>query len=170
MQIPNIHPVFVHFPIGMLTLYGLMEVARFEILKKQPYWFYVKSAFLILGAASAHITVITGLLAEEFMKGNPTLEVHERFALLSTGLFDVLALAYLIAFINRQWPGRVWQQKPFWQKVTKGASIITHTKVGVVLAIVGLVLITITGALGGSMVYGPNNDPMVKFVYKLFVQ
>ena len=37
----------------------------------------------------------------------------------------------------------------------------------ILLALVGLVCITITGGLGGTMVYGPNADPFFGVIYKL---
>jgi len=35
-------------------------------------------------------------------------------------------------------------------------------------ALIGAVCLTITGALGGAMVYGPTSDPFVSFIYTLF--
>ena len=36
------------------------------------------------------------------------------------------------------------------------------------IALVGIVVITITGALGGAIVYGPEVDPIVSVIYHLF--
>jgi len=36
------------------------------------------------------------------------------------------------------------------------------------LALLGLVLIIITGGLGAAIVYGPNVDPFVNFIYSIF--
>ncbi len=40
----------------------------------------------------------------------------------------------------------------------------------IVLAIAGLVLMTVVGALGASLVYGPEIDPAVSFIYHLLIQ
>jgi hypothetical protein len=42
--------------------------------------------------------------------------------------------------------------------------------VSILLAIVGLILITVTGALGGILVYGPDVDPVAKLLYSLIVK
>ena len=38
------------------------------------------------------------------------------------------------------------------------------------LALLGLIAITITGGLGGAIVYGKDVDPIVSFIYKLTVK
>jgi hypothetical protein len=38
----------------------------------------------------------------------------------------------------------------------------------ILLAILGLVTLLITGALGGAIVYGVAGDPFTAFVYKIF--
>lgn len=58
----DIHPVTVHFPIALLTVYGLMELVWSKRLKKEQAWFYVKASFLILGVISAYAALSTGRL------------------------------------------------------------------------------------------------------------
>lgn len=82
----NIHPLFVHFPIGILVLYTAFEFARLKFITKQQFYIPLKSILAILGTAAA----------------------------------------------------------------------------------LGLVAITITGGLGASIVYGPDVDPVVHFIYSLF--
>ncbi|MEK7110290.1 MAG: hypothetical protein AAB759_00205 [Patescibacteria group bacterium] len=38
----NIHPAFVHFPIALLTIYAVLELARFRFFTARPYWFHLK--------------------------------------------------------------------------------------------------------------------------------
>jgi hypothetical protein len=63
--------------------------------------------------------------------------------------------------------------QPFLKKFLKildGITGIIHRPpVLVGLSILGLAAITVTGALGASIVYGPNIDPFVHYIYRLFV-
>ena len=43
----NIHPIFVHFPIALLTLYSLAELIRWRRITELAYWFYVKAFAMI---------------------------------------------------------------------------------------------------------------------------
>ena len=45
--------------------------------------------------------------------------------------------------------------------------LIDKKALGVIVGLIGLMLITITGALGGSIVYGTDTDPAVRFIYKI---
>ena len=44
-----------------------------------------------------------------------------------------------------------------------------HRLVIVFLAFGGLLAISIIGSLGGALAYGPDNDLMTAFIYRLFV-
>jgi len=46
---------------------------------------------------------------------------------------------------------------------------ILFPPVAIVLALAGLVAITVTGGLGGAIVYGPDADPFFKLVYHFIV-
>jgi hypothetical protein len=50
------------------------------------------------------------------------------------------------------------------------ANKLLEFKIIILLALLGLVLITITGGLGGAMVYGPNADPFFKPVFELLIR
>lgn len=41
----NIHPVIVHTPIGLLTLYSIIELLRFKKLQERPYLFFYQGCF-----------------------------------------------------------------------------------------------------------------------------
>ena len=48
----NIHPLLVHFPIALLTIYSLLELVPFKQIYRQSYWFYTKAIILIIGSIS----------------------------------------------------------------------------------------------------------------------
>lgn len=169
----NIHPVFVHFPIALMTFYAICELLRFKKLTNTTYWFYVKAVLVIAGTLSAFLALNTGELAEHLADRGlrPLIETHSAFASASTWIFGIISLLYLISWISRSELnqkilnskiGSIWNKKVYW------ANKIINSWFIILLAFVGLCMITITGALGGAIVYGPNVDPIVSFIYHLF--
>lgn len=172
----NIHPIFVHFPVAFLTLYAVLEILRFKVLLKQSFWFYLKAVLVIVGVLGAAAALATGDLASEILlkqhrELHDLVEMHETFAGLTFVTFLVLASGYAILWVkqyNFAWLsrenfiGKAWKVKMYF------GHLIAETPLVWILALVGLVSITITGALGGSIVYGHLGDPFTSFVYNLF--
>ncbi|MEJ0021885.1 MAG: DUF2231 domain-containing protein [Candidatus Doudnabacteria bacterium] len=147
----NIHPIFVHFPIALLTTYAVLELLRFDFINRQPYWFYVKAVLVILGALSGYVTIVTGLMAESLIKDQSShtlISTHELWAITSIGIFSIIALVYL-------WS---WWNSRFGMK----------SKLVLVLALAGILCLLITGALGGSIIFGHTTDPFTNWIYNLF--
>ncbi len=162
----NLHPVFVHFPIALLTIYALLELIRWRVVLERSYVFYVKAVLVILGAASAWVARQTGLLIRDtFRAGSTTklVDMHETWATGSAILFTVLALAYLIAWLEREWVIRNKILLTF-------RRVILNTPLVWILALSGLIGITVTGALGGAIAYGPNIDPVAGWVYHILIR
>lgn len=163
----NIHPIFVHFPIGLLTLYAFFEVFRLVILTRQNWYFFIKANLAIFGFLGSIATFITGQMSEEFMKGHPALEVHERFAFLSVFTFGIIALLYAMAWYEKV---KIEKGIVLEHSVIKFSHKIVFGKIIIVLAILGFMFLTITGGIGGAMVYGENADPLFTPIYKLLVK
>lgn len=88
----NVHPMFVHFPLALLSVGLLFDLLGY-LFKKQSlssagWWCFS------LGVLSAVITVFTGLQAEQKLKvsgeAHEILENHEHFQITSTVVFVVL--------------------------------------------------------------------------------
>lgn len=158
---PNFHPLVVHFPIALLTLYALMELLRVKRLMNWEPWFYIKAVFVILGGLSTLDAIASGLLIlSEFAINAQTTAVltrHAQFAYATSGLFLLIAILYALA-----WRDRV--KSNAWTK--RATRIVRHGGMAA-LAFVGLGLITMTGALGGGFVHGPNVDPVVNTIFTL---
>ena len=147
----------------------------------QPYWFYLKAIILMIGGLGALVALNTGDMAREAVQSGGFLpavsnfkqvvNMHENFADLSVAIFGLLAASYLILWINKENISRLFSQKQslikFWQALTKIAHAFVETKFVIVMALAGLICITITGGLGGIMVYGPSADPFFGMIYKL---
>ncbi|MDP3963876.1 MAG: hypothetical protein Q8Q39_05270 [bacterium] len=141
-----------------------MELAHFRRLNDSEAWFYVKAAFLILGILSAAVAYKTGELAAQELgiMQDHIIQAHARWAK-GTGLvFGVLAVAYAIRLLG--YMGFEWFIPDF---IRKGVFWFVRSFPTPILALCGLAAITVTGALGGSIVYGPDFDPMISLVYRL---
>lgn len=82
----NIHPLFVHFPLALLSASILFDILGY-ILRK-PSLSNAGGWCLGLGVIAAIVTVITGLQAEETVslsqEAHTVLEHHEHFQIYST--------------------------------------------------------------------------------------
>ncbi|MFA6414959.1 MAG: DUF2231 domain-containing protein [Candidatus Paceibacterota bacterium] len=174
----NIHPLFVHFPIGLLVVYSVLEIGAYlsPTLRRQSWLFSVKAFLLFAGALAAFAALITGGMAEELVEGSGRayiLEVHSPVAGATTLLYLVLAAAYIVRiFDEKGWSARIVGSNSFLIRVLNVKRYLAHlvldTRVLPVLALLALVGMTVTGALGAAIVYGPGADPFVSFIYHLF--
>jgi uncharacterized membrane protein len=123
--IGRFHPLVVHLPIGILVV-----VALFEWLITQPRWSslqYSINILLALGVASAGAACLTGYLLKAPGSYGVTAEQHQWFGI---ALF-IFGAVYL--FIR-------------WRK-----QLVTYHKW---LGTIMLVLMTVTGHLGGTLTHG----------------
>lgn len=165
----NIHPLFVHFPIALLTVYALMEIIWYKKLTTQDWWWKLKAMLLVLGTIGGFLALQTGELAEELRGNNSVIEIHSTYATITVWIFSIILFSYIVTFIEQHLFSAV---QPGWQKTTfTFAQRISFfvKKIAPLLAGVGLITLIITGAIGGALVYGPDADPVVHFIYSLVV-
>lgn len=147
-----LHPIIVHFPIALLTLYGVLELVRFQKFLDKPYWFYVKAVLISFGAVGALAGVITGGITSGWYIGGPRIFVmHQIFGLATLILSVVIALGYHF----------------HWHKMNRFSEFVMKPKVLVVLALLLLFSITTVGGIGGAMVRGTDFDPLMKPIFIL---
>lgn len=161
----DVHPLLVHFPIAFLTFYSGLELIRIKILTKQPYYFPLKAILLFAGVLSAIPTILAGLLVKSKFTDQSLVTLHETVNLIATSMFFVLAVCYLIIWIN-QHPPTFLKNMWWWSWKVKTAHILIETPVVFALAFIGFMLLTLGGALGGIIVFGPNIDPIAQFIAK----
>lgn len=149
-----LHPAIVHFPIGLLSFYVLLEtISVLSILK--PKLFTAKLLLLGFGTVGAYTARLTGEHdAAYFTQITPTLALHSQFSAYVVIFFGILTMSYVLEVIPKSKKAKPSQML----KVT------TNTYLRIILALIGFGTITIVGALGGAMVHGPDADPMIRFV------
>lgn len=175
----NIHPIFVRFPIALLVLYSILEICAYlsPALRRQSWVAGARGFLLVTGALSTFVALATGGMAEDLVRDvNPNgyiIETHSTFAGAATITYLVLLAAYSVRLFDvKGWGDRIagtnklmvsiWNfKKRFWYSILDSWLLPA-------LALLWLILLTVTGALGAAIVYGPNIDPAVSFIYHLF--
>jgi len=178
-SIESLHSILVHFPIALLTVYAVFECLRFKKILAWPSTFFIKAFLAIVGFFAAIAAYIAGPDGSEIhawsgfagmtgTNGRPVVrqivDMHSNFATITLIVFGIIAVSYLIVWIQRYYN---FNQK-IWNFFVALARFFQRPFVAIFLAIVGLVAVTITGALGGSIAYGPDIDPVVSGIYHLF--
>jgi uncharacterized membrane protein len=166
----NLHPLFVHFPIALLTVYSIFEVLKH--VTKGAQWLHIRAVLVVTGTIGAFISLSTGEQAEHLFNDasmRNVLKMHSLFADSTTWIYAVLAVSYIVhVYASNLVLQKIAKilPKPFAILSTIARKILT-TPLATILAIVGFIGLSFVGALGAILVYGPNFDPMTAFVYTL---
>lgn len=169
----DFHPIFVHFPIALLSIYTCMEIIRFSYCTRQHWWFHTKAVLIITGFIGGVLALLSGDSASDAYHGTSTMniiELHAAFAQVSMIVFGLLAFSYVIRWIDRDEKGSKLSGvlKEIFVATAKVERTVFMTPVIILGAVIGFILLSIVGALGGAIVYGPDIDPVVSFVYYIF--
>ncbi len=164
----NIHPIFVHFPIALLFLYSLIKIFPVKKLFPKVSWKHIEILLLSVGMAGAALALATGDTAEHLLSpsNRQLVQTHSMFGEISTWLYGALLLGEILFFIN---PFIIEKFKL--PKVNSFLlfiqRILTSPFVSKTLALLGFVAISITGLLGGVLVYGVTADPLASIVLRV---
>ncbi len=154
----NLHPLFVHFPIALLVVYSFIKILPMAKFFPRVAWNHIERFLLVAGIAGGSLALFTGEIAEELVNPDRKLvETHEFFANLSIWLYGVLLAGEILSFLNLQYV-----------YVLKLKNLLMNRVFSGIVALIALGSITITGILGGVMVYGTSADPLAGILLKLF--
>jgi uncharacterized membrane protein len=129
-----IHPMVVHFPIALLFTSVFFDLLG--IVKKDKYFDLTGSWLLVLGLVGGVVAAIFGAWSEDAVKeaGVPgrAIDLHETWAYVTIAAFGVLLLF-------RWWVRKRWS--------------VRDRVVYLCGAVIGLLLLSLTGFYGGNLVY-----------------
>lgn len=146
----NIHPIVVHFPVAFLFLYSIIKIIPLKKWFPSISWKQIERFLLFLGVLGAIAALFTGGIAEQLVQPNHRLvEAHSTFAFISTIIYGLLILIEIIAILKSKYIN------------------LSNGKFSKFLAFLGLISISITGMLGGVMVYGVSADSLAGMLLKL---
>ncbi len=149
----TIHPMLVHFPIVLLYLALLVEIIQFATKNRRDRFFDRASFWILTLSLFALVaTALAGILAEQYVQFTATttamLSAHQRDAVL-TGVFALAA--WVVRFVSKYPVREVKGREQGWSlfRTGRGRSSLLAT----ILLLGAVIMVSITGSLGGSMVY-----------------
>ncbi len=163
----NIHPIFVHFPIAFLLLYSFIKIVPLYKWFPRVAWKQVELVLLLAGVIGAFVANSTGEIAEHLVRPDHNLvEMHATFASISTWVYGLLLIGEVLSVLTINIIPKIGIPKltSFLVSIQK---ILTNRTLSIILALAGLVAISVTGLLGGVMVYGTTADPIAGVVLQL---
>lgn len=166
----NVHPLVVHFPIALLTLYSLLEIASLFWRARTKKLEQTKIFLLLVGTVGTFFALQSGEMTVERLglKESATIDTHEDFAERTYTTYMILSIYYLL----------VWaRSRDLLTKLPLKAEYFLITLLDrpylryfiILWAALWLAFLTITGALGAAYTHGPDIDPVVQFIYDLTV-
>jgi hypothetical protein len=169
--IGSLHPAIVHIPVGLLTVYAVAEALPLTLFYRQESFRVAKGMLVIVGVLGAMAALASGDAAGELRSETPLLEVHEAIATITTGVFGVLALLYALIFLETI-AASLAERRPIfgrlWSVIPRIITIVDKMPIRSFVATIALLLIVATGALGGALGHGPDADPLIAWVVRLF--
>ncbi len=163
VQLTEIHPILVHFPIALLVVGVTLDLAAALLRRRQIA--DVATWFLLFGLVGAAGALLSGQLIEDSVDPKSAadiLRIHQVLAYATSATFTALVAARLVWLAPRIFAAlapvsgavkgveqRTREVLPFVFAPTPNALIVAY----LAISVVGIILLTLTGYYGGSMVY-----------------
>lgn len=168
LRLAELHPILVHFPIALLITSVALDLAA--VFLRRAGLTTAATWLLILGLPGALVALLSGWLSERDVNLAPAgslLHLHKSFAVLTSVMFSLLLLLRL-AWLFPRILG--WLRLTFPRIAPAIAGVERQTKIIFPLlyaprlprslvalyltaSVFGVVMLAVTGYLGGAMVY-----------------
>jgi uncharacterized membrane protein len=164
----NIHPLLVHFPIALLFLYSILKVLPLKKWFPQVAWRDIERMLLLVGVLGAFAALATGDTAEHLVRPNHQLvDMHSTFGGIATYIYGALLLGEIAAIFNT-YKDHISASWKWLVRISLFVEKVLCNKIyACILAVAGLIAISITGMLGGVIAYGLAADPIAPVLLKL---
>lgn len=163
----NIHPIIVHFPIALLTIYSLIKILPVRKWFNNFAWQDVEIVILVAGVLGAMASSSTGEIAEHLARPpHQLVETHAGFAAATTWVYGLLLAGEILAWLKNKLLNNP-KFTEYQNYINPVIGLLQNRFIVILLAVAGLIAVFITGLLGGVMVYGVTADPLAPFVVKL---
>ncbi|MDP4266688.1 MAG: DUF2231 domain-containing protein [Bacteroidota bacterium] len=133
-MVTTIHPMFIHFPIALIILAGILAIIDFSYQKKDLKEIILWN--LITGSIGALIAVLTGIIDSNAINQSEAMhsimEIHEKLG------YSVLIISIILS-VWFLWRRKIMQRKENLYFVLSLSGIMT--------------IIVMTGYVGGKTVY-----------------
>jgi uncharacterized membrane protein len=167
-RLAELHPIVVHFPIALLITSVALDIAG--VMLRRAGLTTAATWCLVLGVPGAFAALFSGWLSERDVQlalAGDIFHLHKVFAVLTTGSFSLLLLLRLLWLL----PAILGWARCTWPR-TEVALALVDKRLHLLLpalyikslprlvvalyllaSVVSLVLLALTGYLGGAMVY-----------------
>jgi uncharacterized membrane protein len=169
----TLHPALVHIPVGLLIVYSGIEIGLLFFKSYRERLSLGKYLMLLIGVVGGFFALQTGEALEDVWGYSALIELHATFATTTFWLYAVILLMFTIDYARASSKVVAYVQKtafvqPLWKALVGLSAFTLKQPILALLALLGGVTLTITGALGGALAHGPEADPAVSFIYSLF--
>lgn len=169
----TLHPALVHIPVGLLIVYSGIEIGLLFFTSYRERLSLGKYLMLLIGVVGGFFALQTGEALEDVWGHSALIELRATFATATFWIYAVILLMFTIEYARSSNKIAAYVQKTtltqsLWKALVAVSTFGLKQPVLALLALLGGVTLTITGALGGALAHGPEADPAVSFIYSLF--
>lgn len=164
----DLHPIIVHFPIALLTLYSLLEVASLRTYFRSASRTHTKIFLLFTWTLWSLAALSSGERAAELF-GDMTLllYLHEQAAETTMLIYKGISVFYLIKLtLAHSSFVQIVNAPGVLTFFAKTITRIQRLRLPALAAVVWFIWLNVTWGFGGMLVYWPNSDPITKILYQ----
>lgn len=157
----NLHVLLVSFPIALLIAYGLVDLPL-ERLRRLSFWFPLKAFLVIAGTLFGYAAAIAGLLARKSYAVGALerwVRIHIYAAVSTLLLATLISLLHLAAIRLRMRPDTT-------SRLLGRLARVAESRAMVLAGLTALFAVFFTGAIGGIISLGPDNDWFTRALYR----
>lgn len=148
-------------------MYSVLRIIPLSKWVPSVSWKDAERVLLFCGVIGAFIASSTGEIAEHLVNPDRSLvEMHSLFASLSTWFYGLLLFGEILALFTPVIISKL-SIPPLTKFLITIEKILCNRGLSLLLALCGLIAISVTGLLGGVLVYGASADPVAPFVLKI---